>query len=47
MDRYTIQIGHDWQGDAYWSIYDRALRLTVARYQNLADAQAFIASPSF
>lgn len=46
MERYMIQIGHDWQGDAYWSVYDRDLRLTVCRYCTRAEAEAFVANPS-
>lgn len=43
--RYTIMIGHDWQGDAYWEVHDRHLRLTVCRFDSREEAQAFIADP--
>lgn len=47
MKRYVIQTGTNWRGDSVWYVYDNALHLTVASYEDLSGAQEFIANPGF
>lgn len=47
MKRYAIQTGTNWRGDRVWYVYDNALRLTVAAYDDLEEAKAFVADHRF
>lgn len=47
MKRHVIQTGTNWRGDHVWYVYDNVLRLTVAVYDTLDEAKAFVANPRF
>lgn len=47
MKRYSIKINRDHLGEMVFDVIDHVLDLTVARYENLAEAQEFIINPAF
>lgn len=47
MKRHVIQTGTNWRGDRVWYVYDNVLRLTVAAYETIDEAKAFVANPRF
>ncbi len=45
MQRYSIRTSRDWLGEIVFNVFDHVENVTVASYENLAEAQEFIANP--
>jgi hypothetical protein len=47
MKRYRIKISRDHLGEMIFNVFDRYQNVTVASFENLAEAQEFIFNPHF
>lgn len=45
MKRYRIRISRDHLGEMIFNVFDRYQNVTVASFEDLADAQEFIFNP--
>lgn len=42
MERYSMKIARDWLGEMVFVVFDHVEGVTVASFENLAEAQEFM-----
>jgi len=45
MERYSMKIARDWLGEMVFVVIDNVENVTVASFENLAEAQEFMENP--